>query len=160
MSLLTKNPYIFHKYPNSANRKKKKRPSKYSRFTSNAEHLGITSVKNYNAPTRAKVDIFVMRSELQMVILTSGRASRRPRSSILNSLLAITASTVLLSCVQDLKTWQNISNSICSARFLKWQGIPHVGHGVPGVVVRLHFIHVLGEVTNGLMAAASRACIC
>ena len=44
-------------------------------------------MKNNNAPTRAKVDISVMRSELQMVILTSGRALRRPRSSILNSLL-------------------------------------------------------------------------
>ena len=29
----------------------------------------------------------VMRSELQMVILTSGRARRRPCSSILNSLI-------------------------------------------------------------------------
>ena len=74
--------------------------------------------------------------------------------------LAITASTVLLSCVQDLKIWQNISSSICSARFLKCQGIPHVGHGVPGVVVRPHFIHVLGEIANGLIAAASGACIC
>ena len=74
--------------------------------------------------------------------------------------LAITASTVLLSCVQDLKMWQNVSSSICSARFLKCQGIPHVGHGVPGVVVRPHFIHVLGEIANGLIAAASGACIC
>ena len=38
--------------------------------------------------------------------------------------LVITASTVLLSCVQDLKMWQNVSSSICSARFLKCQGIP------------------------------------
>ena len=66
--------------------------------------------------------------------------------------LAITASTVLL--------WQNVSSSICSARFLKCQGIPHVGHGVPGVVVRPHFIHVLGEIANGLIASASGACIC
>ena len=71
--------------------------------------------------------------------------------------LAITASTVLLSCVQDLKMWQNVSSSICSARFLKCQGIPHVGHGVPSVVVRPHFIHVFA---NGLIAAASGACIC
>ena len=46
----------------------------------------------------------------------------------------VTASTVLLSCVQDLKMWQNVSSSICSARFLKatlmCQGIPHVGYGV------------------------------
>ena len=79
--------------------------------------------------------------------------------------LAITASNMLLSCVQDLKMWQNInvSSSFCSARFLKatlmCQGIPHVGHGVRGVVVRPHFIHVLGEVTIGLIAAASGACI-
>ena len=64
--------------------------------------------------------------------------------------LAITASTALLSCVQDLKMWQNVSSSICSARFLKatlmCQGMPHV---VTGVVVRPHFIHVLGEIGNG-----------
>ena len=40
------------------------------------------------------------------------------------------------------------------------QGISLVGHGVPGVVVRPHFIHVLGEMANGLIAAASGACIC
>ena len=78
--------------------------------------------------------------------------------------LAMTVSTMLLSCVQDLKMWQNVSSSICSARFLKatlmCQGIPHVGHGVPGVMVRPHFIHVLGEIANGLIAAASGACIC
>ena len=77
--------------------------------------------------------------------------------------LAITASTVLLSCEQDLKMWQNVSSSFCSARFLNvtlvCQGIPHEGHGVRGVVVRPHFIHVLGEITNGLIAAASGASI-
>ena len=56
--------------------------------------------------------------------------------------MAITASTVLLSCVQDLKMWQNVSSSFCSACFLKatlmCQGIPHVGHGVPSVVVSPH----------------------
>ena len=76
---------------------------------------------------------------------------------------AITPSTVLLSCVQDLKMWQNVSSSICSARFLKatlmCQGIPHVRHGVLGVAVRPHFIHVLGDIANGLIAAASGACI-
>ena len=60
--------------------------------------------------------------------------------------------------------WQNVSSSICSARFLKaalmCQGKPHVGHGVPGVAVRRHFIHVLGDIANGLIAAASGACIC
>ena len=40
------------------------------------------------------------------------------------------------------------------------QGISLVGHGVPGVVVRPHFIHVLGEMANALIAAASGACIC
>ena len=40
------------------------------------------------------------------------------------------------------------------------QGISLVGHGVPGVVVRPHFIHVLGEMANGLIAAASGTCIC
>ena len=64
--------------------------------------------------------------------------------------------TVLCAGFEDVA---ERSNSICSAHFLKWQGIPHVGHGVPGVVVRLHFIHVLGEVTNGLIAAASGACM-
>ena len=29
------------------------------------------------------------------------------------------------------------------------QGMPHVGCGVPDVVVRPHFIHVLGEIGNG-----------
>ena len=29
------------------------------------------------------------------------------------------------------------------------QGMPHVGRGVPGLVVRPHFIHVLGEIGNG-----------
>ena len=60
--------------------------------------------------------------------------------------------------------WQNIGSSFCSARFLKLtlmcQGISHVGHGIPGVVVRPHFIHVLGEIANGLIVAASGACIC
>ena len=60
--------------------------------------------------------------------------------------------------------WQNVSSSICSARFpkatLMCQGIPHVGHEVPGVVVRPHFIHVLGDIANGLIAAASAAFIC
>ena len=60
--------------------------------------------------------------------------------------------------------WQNISSSFCSAGFLNatlmCQGIPHVGHGVPGVVVRPHFIHVLGEIANGLIEAASGTCIC
>ena len=78
--------------------------------------------------------------------------------------MAITASTVLLSCVQDLKMRQNISSSICSARFLKatlmCQGILHVGHEVASVVVRPYFIHVLGEIANGLIGAASGACIC
>ena len=40
------------------------------------------------------------------------------------------------------------------------QGISHAGYGVPGVVVRPHFILVLGEIANGLIAAASGACIC
>ena len=71
--------------------------------------------------------------------------------------LAITASTVLLSCVQDLKVWQNVSSSFCSAHFLK---VMLMCHGVPGVVVRPDFIHVLGEMANGLIAAASGACIC
>ena len=73
--------------------------------------------------------------------------------------LTITSNTVLLSCVQDLKMWQNVSSSICSARFLKCQGIPHVGHGVPDVADRPHFIHVLDEIGNGLIAVASGACI-
>ena len=43
---------------------------------------------------------------------------------------------------KHLKMWQNVSSSFCSACFLKatlmCQGIPHVGHGVPGVVIRPH----------------------
>ena len=75
--------------------------------------------------------------------------------------LAITASTVLLSCVQDLKMWQNASNLLSA--------FPEVPRNTAcrawssrccGQASIDHFIHLLGEIANGLIAAASGACIC
>ena len=66
--------------------------------------------------------------------------------------------TVLCAGFEDVAECKQLD--LLSAFPVKCQGIPHVGHGVPGVVVRPHFTHVLGEIANGLIAAASGACIC
>ena len=51
-----------------------------------------------------------------------------------------------------------INSVVIGNHFDGW--IISVAVQVPGVVVRPHLIHVLGDIANGLIAAASGACIC